>query len=259
MQADAPSAFKSAVRLTPKDPRTVAWSTLKNSTVSSLKDLGKSLNGATINDILLAALAGALRRHSAASPTQCLANDLTACGWVSQSPLKHIYTDFDEVPFKWGNSTLGAFYVALPVGANRQGMSSIDALNSLRETTNNPALMVEAGVATKLLGMFGWLPFCVGKMLWGPLANKVSVSMSNVPGPQFETEWCGNKVRRMLFFVPPSGSISLFCTIATWNGEVNVGMGIDSSLLGQDALRSITGEHFEAEIEELRRQVGAQA
>jgi len=254
MQADSPSVFKSRVRIGPPDKKVVAWSTLKNSTVANLKELGKSLNNATINDILLAALAGALRLHAEATQTQCLPNDVTACAWVSQSPLKHVYADFNEVPFKWGNSTLGAFYIPLPVGMNRGRVQARDALDMLRKDTTNPSLMVEAATATKLIGLFGWLPKCVGKMLWGPLANKVSVSMSNVPGPQFAMEWCGNPVQYMIFFVPPTGSISLFVTIATMKGEVNVGMGVDATLLDQEALRALTGKLFEEEIEELRKQ-----
>merc|ERR1712032_371214 len=77
MQPDAPNAFKASVRLTPADPRTIAWSTLKKSTVSNLKQLGKSLNGATINDILMTALAGALRRHAEQSNVANLPNDIT--------------------------------------------------------------------------------------------------------------------------------------------------------------------------------------
>lgn len=255
MPEDSPSAFKASERLSPTEPRTVAWNSLKAATVADLKQLGKELNGATINDILITALTGALRKHAQTAPNAGLSSDVTACTWVSLSPLKHIYTDFDELPLRWGNSTLGAVYMKLPVGPQHGQLSSVETMGVLRESTSDPSLMVEAGIATKLLSTMGWVPRLICKPLWGPLANKVSVSMSNVPGPQFALEWCGVPVRRMMFFVPPAGSISLFVTIATWDGEVSIGMGVDAKLMSHEALSSITGELFEAEIKQLQQSV----
>merc|ERR1712039_198366 len=86
----------------------------------------------------------------------------------------------------------------------------------------------------------GILQRLVGMLLWGPIANRVSVSMSNVPGPQFPLEWCSIPVDKMMFLLPPTGRISLFLTIATWDGKASVGMAVDGTLLSQEALRRIS-------------------
>jgi len=255
MQDDKPSTFKATTRLTPTARKVVTWNELKAANVADLKALGKELNGATINDILISALAGALRKYTETTPDAGLPADLTACTWVSLSPLKHIYTDFDQLPLRWGNSTLGAVYIKLPIGPDHGQCSTHETMELLRKSTGDPALMLEAGTATKLLSMMGWLPRLAAAPVWGPLANKVSVSMSNVPGPQFPLEWCSVPVRNMMFFVPPTGTISLFVTIATWDGQIIVGMGVDGTLMSQEALSSIAGELFEAEIRQLQQKV----
>merc|ERR1719261_1164701 len=101
----------------------------------------------------------------------------------------------------------------------------------------------------------GWLPAWLGRLVWNTTTNKVSVSMSNVPGPQFAMKWCGGPVSRMLFFVPPTGTVSLFATIATLNGDVTVGLGGDAAVFSDETLEKIAGRYFEEEIKNLQRLV----
>eukprot|EP00932_Pfiesteria_piscicida_P006783 SRR837773.16744.p1 GENE.SRR837773.16744~~SRR837773.16744.p1 ORF type:complete len:254 (+),score=36.45 SRR837773.16744:77-763(+) len=106
-----------------------------------------------------------------------------------------------------GSLSLGELYLGcclrqvpnlVPAGEQHPGLMS-----TLRKSTNDPALMLEAGTATKLCAMLGWLPPCISKKVWPVVTNKVTVSMSNVPGPQFPMKWIGQPVKSMLFFVPP--------------------------------------------------------
>lgn len=254
MPTDSPSVYKSSRLLKPSSARTVAWSSLNCTSVADLKVLGQKLEGATINDILMAALTGALKKYAHRTEGAMLPSDVNACTWVSLSPLKHIYSDFRDVPLIWGNSTLGAVYIKLPIGPVHRDVSVGETLQALRKSTADPALMLEAGTATAMISMFGWLPRLVARPVWPLLTNKVSLSMSNVPGPQFALSWLGVPVRHMLFFVPPAGSISLFVTIVTWNGSINVGMGIDSELFSQEDLKQICGEFIQGEIEELKKE-----
>jgi len=249
---DSASTYKASKHLEATESKVLTWSTLRSGSVQSLKDAGRQLGGASVNDLLIAAITGSLRKYAQTAPNK-MPEAITSVMWVSSSPLKHIYSDFKEYPFKWGNGTLGSIYLKLGVGAKFADFSAVDTLDDVRQATSDIGLMVEAVVATSLLALFGWFPRCVGRGLWKALANKVSISMSNVPGPQFPLDWCGVPLRGMSFFVPPFGTVSIFVTICTFDGGVSVGMGADASLLDVEALRKITGELFEAEIRELQK------
>jgi len=256
MSNDPVSPVKSQVYARPEDAKVCAWHTLRTLGVQDLKDFGRSEagGGATVNDLLLTALGGALRRHcgaasaahSAASP---MPEEITACIWVARAPLAHVYKDFDEVPLKWGNSTLGACYIKIPLHEPTSADGPVPAaLVDMKARTSAPELMIQALLATKLLGMFGVGPRVLMRPLWRLMCNKISLSTSNVPGPSFDMAWCGAPVNQMVFFVPPQGTISVFLTVITYAGKVTVGMGADGALLSPHALKQITGEFFEAEL-----------
>jgi diacylglycerol O-acyltransferase len=256
MSNDPVSHVKSQVYARPEDAKVCAWHTLRNIAVQDLKDFGRSEagGGATINDILLTALGGALRRYcSAASAAESAAplvpEEITACIWVARAPLAHVYKDFDEVPLKWGNSTLGACYIKIPLHEPTSANGPVPAaLADMKVRTSAPELMIQALLATKFLGMFGVGPRVLMRPLWRLMCNKISISTSNVPGPSFDLAWCGAAIDQMVFFVPPTGTISVFLTVMTYAGKVTVGMGADGALLSPHALKQITGEFFEAEL-----------
>ena len=84
------------------------------------------------------------------------------------------------------------------------------------------------------------------------IAYKTTVSMSNLPGPQFPLSFLECPVERMFFFVSPQGTVGLFVTIFTFDGKVAVSITSDSALLDADAARAITGKCFFEELEALR-------
>jgi hypothetical protein len=230
----------------------VAWNSLNNTNVEELKALGKELNGASINDILVSALTRSLGQYG--RQQNSLAPDVLrgAC-WVALAPLKHVYTDFSEVPLVWGNKSLGACYLRFPIASNKTGMESLEEVKS---QTADPSLPVEAMVGSKLLKLIGWLPRWIGRAVWNIASNNVSLSMSNLPGPQFPMQWCGAPISRMFFFVPATGTVSLFVTIATFDGDIAVGLGGDGAIFNQEALEEISGKLFQAEIQEMKAAIG---
>merc|ERR1712232_975350 len=92
----------------------------------------------------------------------------------------------------------------------------------------------------------------MGRPLWDMLSNNCSASASNMPGPQTAMKWCGEPVESWLFFVRPQGTVSLFITIATFNGKVCVGLGGDASVLDSENLKHTVREDFETALGELR-------
>jgi len=256
MRTDPTSLVKSQVHAKPEDVKSCAWHTLSTIGVQDLKDFGRTENGggATVNDLLLTALGGALRRYfreasAAVTAAPPVPDEITACIWVSRAPIAHIYKDFDELPLKWGNSTLGACYIKIPLHEPQSDGSQLPAsLADMKSRTSAPELMIQALLATKLLGFFGVGPRVLMRPLWRMMCNKISVSTSNVPGPSFDMAWCDAPVDQMVFFVPPQGTISVFLTVITYAGKVTVGMGADGALISPQVLKKITSEFFEAEL-----------
>jgi len=222
-----------------------------------VKTFGKSDRGggATVNDVLLAALGGAFRRYIAnlGAGQQAIPKDITACIWVSLSPLNHVYKSFEEVPLKWGNSTLGTVYVKLPLTMpSSAGLKNIpEGVRDMRERTGAPELALESVIAMQILRWLGVLPKLLIRPLWHILSNKISCSTSNVPGPPFHMKWCGSPVQSINFFVPPQGTVSVFATIVTYDGSISIGLSSDPAVMNADELEQISGMLFEAELNEM--------
>ena len=84
------------------------------------------------------------------------------------------------------------------------------------------------------------------------IAYKTTVSMSNIPGPQFPLAFLECPVERMFFFVSPQGTVGIFVTIFTFDGSVSVSISSDSTLLDSEEARAITGKLFVEELQALR-------
>ena len=91
----------------------------------------------------------------------------------------------------------------------------------------------------------------VSAPLWQALAFKTTVSMSNLPGPQFKLKWLGHAMKSMHFFVVPQNTIGVFITIFSYDGEVSISMSADERLVTQAEARRITTEYFPEEIDRL--------
>eukprot|EP00929_Paragymnodinium_shiwhaense_P094986 TRINITY_DN55911_c0_g1_i1.p1 TRINITY_DN55911_c0_g1~~TRINITY_DN55911_c0_g1_i1.p1 ORF type:complete len:532 (-),score=116.35 TRINITY_DN55911_c0_g1_i1:347-1942(-) len=260
MQPDAPSVLKAKTLATSRDTKRCSWSTLRGYPVEELKKIGKALDGCTINDVLMAAVSGALRTyaHEATAAGETLPPEITSCCWASLSPLSHIYKDFDEVPFKWGNKSLGIMYVPLSMGSTPEAITPLEGFKLIHQQTSNPALPAYCYTATAAMCFMGWVPAAVMEPLFPTLGYKPTVSISNVPGPPFSLSWCGVPVKKMAFFVPPAGSLGIFVTMASYAGEVVVGISADGRFLSQEAVARISGDLFEAEVKKLQKQTPTQ-
>lgn len=128
--------------------------------VEWLKEIGRATPmQATVNDLLLAALAGALRRHvigrqfaqsGGASPAAAA----QAVMWVSLSPFRDLFKPHTELPLTWGNGALGAVYLALPLDISEPGPRLQETCNRVRQLTRSP----EPVLGNVLIGLFGALP-----------------------------------------------------------------------------------------------------
>ena len=101
----------------------------KSVSVDLLKEIGRATpQAATVNDVLLAALAGALRRHVLAGASNRDVNKIQSVVWVSLLPFRDLFrpasaaaaasaglSDNTVLPLTWGDTNLGAVYLELPI------------------------------------------------------------------------------------------------------------------------------------------------
>lgn len=160
----------------------------------------------TVNDVLLSCLSGALRAwvmENASPEEPLLRSPPQSVIWVSRRPL-----DLDIKKIEWGND-LGAFYFTLPTNESDR-LSRLSMINKQStELKNSP----EPIFANLLIRLFGLLPPVVGRFLWYLLAFKVTLSISNVPGPTCPLAFDGCEIEQFQFFVGPQRTIGSFVCI----------------------------------------------
>ena len=55
--------------------------------------------------------------------------------------------------------------------------------------------------------------------------------LTNVPGPRTQLYFCGQPMRRIMFWVPQTGRIGLGMSIISYCGEVSIGVMVDDGLV----------------------------
>jgi WS/DGAT/MGAT family acyltransferase len=219
----------------PPDPATLrtslglvkhaAWSTPIRLAV--VQELARA-EGATVNDVLMGALAGALR--GAIDQT----GSLPSCEVRALVPL---YLRGRE---GMGNN-FGLVYVQLPVAqATRQ-----DRLHELKRRMDSVKASHTAPVAFDILRAFGAAGAAVERLGVGLFTSKASVMVTNVPGPQARVRIAGQPLVSMMTWAPTSGHLALSATLLSYAGEVRIGVCADANL-PIDPAALVRG--FEAEL-----------
>jgi WS/DGAT/MGAT family acyltransferase len=194
-------------------------------------------NGATINDVLVAAVAGGLRRYMLEVGDDPAGGDITAMVPVNLRP--------EREDTQLGNR-FALVYLSLPV-------SLADAYDRLTMTKRHMDVLKsspEPFLVYQILGVIGTLPGDVAKQVTAWFATKASAVLTNVPGPRQEIYFAGKKLNNLLFWVPQSGNIGLGISIISYNNKVTLGIMVDEQLV-RDPQRVIDGyEHELADLEQ---------
>jgi diacylglycerol O-acyltransferase / wax synthase len=202
-------------------------------------DVVKSISkatGATINDILMAAVAGALRQYLLSRGTDVEQLNLRAVVPVNLRPL--------DRPPTMGNQ-FGVVFLSLPIGI----ADAYDRLIEVRERMEAIKGSPEAVVAFGILTTFGVLPQPLQDLGVNMFGTKATAVLTNVPGPRDTMYLAGSAVSGMMFWVPQSGRLGLGISILSYAGQVLVGIAVDAELIPEPE-GMITA--FEAEIELLQ-------
>ena len=212
MDDDSPTRFKGK----PNGRKHVSWS--EPLPLGEVKAIGKAF-GCSINDVLMASVAGALRAYMHAKgdsvAADCEVRVMVPVNLRKPSRRQRLGNAFGLVP------------LVLPVGME----DPVARLHEVRRRMNELKGGYTALVAMSVLGVLGATPRQVQTEVQGFFSRKATAVMSNVPGPQTPLYLAGSKLEQCMFWVPQSGDIGIGVSILSYNGGVQFGIVTDDAMV----------------------------
>lgn len=214
--------------------RRVAW--INDLTLAPLKKLARNL-GVKLNDVFMAALAGALgdvlRARGIGMPdSQNLRVSIPV----------NLRSDDDA---ELGNC-FGLVLLDLPIAMQ----DPLGCLELVAQRMNALKKSPEAKAVLAALAAAGHLPIAWEKRLVGLVGSKAVAVVSNLPGPRRHVRMAGARIESLAFWPPQAGGIGLGVSLFSYAGRVSLGITADAALLPepQDLL-----DAFRSELTELQR------
>lgn len=208
----------------------VAWS--RGLSLDDVKII-KNICGGTVNDVLVAALTGGLRRYMIQKGADVEGLSFRAAMPVNIRP--------PEKMEELGNE-FGIVYPTLPVGIE----DPIERLKIVHDRMEEIKSTPEAFAAFGILTGIGISPAEAQTRLVDVFGSKASVVMTNVPGPQVPLYIAGKELDGLMAWVPQAGRVSLGLSIISYNQKVYVGVISDEGLVPDpDAVLSGFYEEFD--------------
>ncbi len=210
----------------PPDPRTllkgslghdkrVAWSDLLP--LPALKKAAHAAT-ATVNDVLVATTAGALRRY------------LERRGESTAGLEIHAMVPVDlrrgAAASSLGNR-FGFVVLGLPIGV----VDPLERIAVVKHRMKELKATSEAVATYGVLRAIGRAPRRVEDLAVSFFGKKSSLVLTNVPGPRSRLSLAGVPVSRIMFWVPQSGRMGLGISIFSYAGEVTIGVMCDAALV----------------------------
>ncbi len=194
----------------------VAWS--EPVALDDVKAIGAPL-GAKINDVLVAAMSGALRAYLQRRRVDVNAMTVRAMVPVDLRPA--------ERAAELGNE-FGLVILELPV----QGRRSLQRLRATKVRMDALKRSPEAAAIMTLFDLFGRGPKAVEDFAVDIFGSKASVVMTNVAGPQQRLFVAGVPIDRFMFWVPhPGKQLGMGISILSYNGAASLAVIADARLV----------------------------
>ena len=226
MDEDSRTRFKG----TPGVAKRVAWA--DPLPLDDVKTVGRAL-GASINDLLLACVAGALRDYLIEHGDAVDALTIRALVPVNLRPLDKAY--------RLGNR-FGLVFLDLPIGIE----TPVERLYAVRANMRALKGSYQPLLALGLLAAMGAGPQVLQDTVLRALARNATAVMTNVPGPQAPLWLAGAKLASLMFWVPQSGDIGLGVSILSYDGSVRFGIVADLALCPDpERISARFGDEFE--------------
>jgi diacylglycerol O-acyltransferase len=213
-------------------PKRAAWS--EPIPLTDVKTVGKRLGG-TVNDVLLTAMTGGLRRYLQARGERVDGLNFRAVVPVNLRP--------PDAELELGNK-FGLVFLSLPVGVSEP----VDRLRELKRRMDGLKGSLEAPVGFGILNAIGMAPERIQDIVVNIFGTKGTAVMTNVIGPQEKIYLAGAPLEALMFWVPQSGRLGMGVSILSYAGQVWMGVITDEGLI-PDPETIIAG--FQAEFDEL--------
>ena len=211
MDADTPTRFKGNLGR----KKRVAW--CDPLPLAEIKVIGKA-HGCSINDVLLATAAGALRDYLERQGDKSDGVEIRAVVPVNLRPI--------EKASDLGNQ-FGLVFVELPIGVE----DPMERMFLVKERMNALKGSSQPIVAFVLLSAVGMGPKILQDQIGALIGRNATAVMTNVPGPQKPLYLAGREIEEIDFWVPQSGGIGMGLSILTYNGKVQFGLITDAGLV----------------------------
>ena len=188
--------------------RSVAWS--QPLPLRQVKAVAHA-QGATVNDVLLAAVSGALRGYVTARGER--PHELRTLVPVNLRALD------SPAPLELGNR-FGLVFLTLPVDRSNRRERLRELKRRMDEIKHSP----EGPVSYAVLEAVGLTPAPVESRMVDIFTAKATAVMTNVPGPGETVYLAGKPLRTVLVWAPTAGSVGMSVSIFSYDGQITVGL-----------------------------------
>jgi len=215
----APAQQQSALHGPLGATRRAAWS--RPFALAEIRRVGH-LRGATVNDMLVAGVTGAVRAY-------LLAHDGEAQDTAAMVPFNLRPLD-EPLPRDLGNR-FGLVVLDLPAAIG-------DVSGRLDEVATRMLALKrsrQGEVSYGILDAIGRMPSAVEARIVDLMAAKAVMVLTNVPGPRAPISLAGVPVAGVLVWAPCSGSVGMSVSIFSYDGRVTVGFMTDGTLVPEPA------------------------
>jgi WS/DGAT/MGAT family acyltransferase len=173
--------------------------------------------GCTVNDVLVAAAAGSLRR-----------NLLRRRVPIPPRLRALVPVDLRRDPGddRLGNQ-FGLVFLDLPVGV----AEPIGRLTEVHRRMEEARRSLQPSVTMEVLGVLGLVPHPLQRQVIRFFGAKATVVVTNVRGPADSLYLAGERLSNLLFFVPQSAGLGLGISIMSYAGNLQIGVIADSGLV----------------------------
>jgi diacylglycerol O-acyltransferase / wax synthase len=206
--------------------------------IETVKTIG-SPTGAKVNDVMVAALSGALRSY------------LRQRGYdPARTPLRAMVPIDLRTPDHMGElgNEFGLVILDLPVSA----ATTAERLARTKAGMDASKASAEAPAMRDLLDLFGRGPKALEDIASHIFGSKASLVLTNVRGPSQAIRLAGVPVERLMFCVPhPGQQIGLGASIMSYQGMVALTLVADARLVPDP---EVITQAFNREISAMRRQ-----
>ena len=193
----------------------VAWS--EPVALWRVKRAGRA-HGATVNDVLVAAVTAAVGRHLRDQGDEV--DEVHALVPFNLRPLDR------PLPRELGNR-FGLVLLGLPVGIDDPAARLAEVKRRMDAIKDGH----EGAFAYGILGLMGRTPAQLEARLIDFFTAKGSMVLTNVPGPRRRLSLAGTPLAGVLVWAPCSGSVGMSVSVFSYAGKVTVGFLTDAGLV----------------------------